>query len=43
MKTEHDALGIAEKESGRAKYEIGPNALDTAENELGLGKHENGS
>jgi hypothetical protein len=43
MKKGPDALGTAENESGRAKYEKGLDALGTAENESGRAKHENGS
>jgi hypothetical protein len=43
MKKGLDALGTAENESGRAKYEKVLDALGTAENESGRAKHENGS
>jgi hypothetical protein len=50
MKTGPDAIGTAEKESGRAKHENGTqnikkgaDALGSAENESGRAKDENGT
>jgi hypothetical protein len=43
MKTGWDALGTAEKESVRAKHQMGPEAPDTAENESRCAKCENGT
>jgi hypothetical protein len=43
MKKGPDDLVTAKNESGRAKHETEPNALDIAENESGSEKHEKGT
>jgi hypothetical protein len=43
MKAGPDALGTAENESGRAKYENRTDARGTVDKEFGSAKYENGA